>query len=233
MTYEEQLKYMKGFFFCIEGPDYSGKSTQIKKLVKSIEAKGAPYVLVREPGGTEFGESMRNNIFKYFGKVNPVSEALCLLAAKAELTQKVILPAMAEGKIVIADRYTPSLYAYQGGGHCLGKTFIDGLVASLGQHHIYPDVTALLQISVAEAEKRRALRGIDNSIDAASPAFRHNVIIAYNQMASHFPNCVRVNAGLSETETNSEIIKIYNQAFAAKLSRTAESDPNVTVLISE
>jgi len=233
MTYAEQLKYMKGFFFAIEGPDYSGKSTQIKKLINSIEAKGAPYVLVREPGGTEFGEAMRNNIFKYFGKVSPVSEALCLLAAKAELIQKVIRPAMAEGKIVIADRYTPSLYAYQGGGHCLGKTYIDGLVNALGNVHLYPDVTALLQISVADAEKRRAERGIENSIDAASASFRQNVIIAYNQLPTYFPNCVKVRSGLSEKDTHSEVVKIFNHAFGAKLARAAENDPKTTVVVSE
>lgn len=233
MTYNEQLKYMKGFFFAVEGPDYCGKSTQIKKLVTSIEAVGAPYVLVREPGGTEFGEAMRGNIFKYFGRVNPVSEALCLLAAKAELIQKVIRPALEEGKIVIADRFTPSLYAYQGGGHCLGKTFIDGLVNSLGPHHIYPDSTALLQISMADAEKRREMRGIENSIDAASAAFRQNVLIAYNQLPSYFPNCVKVRAGLSEKDTHSEVVKIFNRAFGAKLARAAENDPNTTVVVSE
>lgn len=232
MTHIEQLKYMKGFFFAVEGPDYCGKSTQIKKLVTSIEAMNVPYVLAREPGGTEFGEAMRNNVFKYFGRVNTVSEALCLLAAKAELIQKVIRPALEEGKIVIADRFTPSLYAYQGGGHCLGKTFIDGLVSSLGQHHIYPDTTALLQISMADAEKRREERGVENSIDAASALFRQNVLIAYNQMATHFPNCVKVRAGMDIGETHSEIIKIFNQGFAAKLSRAVSADPNMTAVVA-
>lgn len=109
-----------GQFWVIEGPDGSGKTTQLQKLKIHLIDKGLDVQIAREPGGTKWGMEIRKLFLAGQGELVPMAEVMLLLAAKAQLFHEVILPAYNQGKYVLMDRHTDSLLAYQGGGRQLG-----------------------------------------------------------------------------------------------------------------
>ncbi|MCA9728119.1 MAG: dTMP kinase [Candidatus Eisenbacteria bacterium] len=110
-----------GFFVAFEGVEGSGKSTQVASLVRWLEARGHDVVAVREPGGTELGERMRNLLLDQHGPaIAPWAELCAYMAARAQLVAQVIAPALAAGRLVVADRFGEASVAYQGGGRGLG-----------------------------------------------------------------------------------------------------------------
>ena len=110
----------RGIFISIEGPDGSGKSTQIKNIQDFFEGKNFEVVFTREPGGTAIGERIRNIILdKNCEEMNYMTEAMLYAAARAQHVSEVIRPALEAGKVVICDRYVDSSIAYQGYGRKL------------------------------------------------------------------------------------------------------------------
>ena len=170
-------------FLCIEGPDGAGKTTQLQMLHQHLLDQGREVVVVREPGGTVVGESLRGVFKDHFGQTDPMTEALIMLAARQQLTVEVIQPALERGAWVLSDRHTPSLFAYQGGGHGLGfETLID-LRRGLGRCNHNADATVILTVSAEERQRRLALRGELDKIDLAGAAFTQRVAAAYEEMA--------------------------------------------------
>ncbi|MCJ7498357.1 MAG: dTMP kinase [candidate division Zixibacteria bacterium] len=145
---------MKGILITFEGIDYSGKTTQVKKLVGYLRRKDHKVILLREPGGEKVSESIRQVLLssKNIG-MNPLTELLLYIASRAQLVSKIILPALKQGKIVICDRFYDSTLAYQGYGRGLDKKMIEYLnkISTLG---IKPDLTILIDIPIEIFVKR-------------------------------------------------------------------------------
>ena len=110
----------KAYFISFEGIDGSGKSTQAKLLIEKLTSKSIETCFVREPGGTEIAEEVRSVLLSNRDEeMSSRTEALLMCASRAKLTKNVIIPELKSGKWVIADRYSDSTLAYQGGGRCL------------------------------------------------------------------------------------------------------------------
>ena len=141
---------MRGLFVTFEGIDRSGKTTQAGMLV---DALGNEALGVREPGGTEAGEKVREILKDQSVSLSPEAEALLFAAARSELVADVILPALEEGKVVVSDRYLDSSLAYQGGARGLGIADVEQ-VNHFATRGLKPDLTFLLELSPEEAAAR-------------------------------------------------------------------------------
>jgi len=175
-----------------EGVDGSGKSTQADLLSDWLQKEGREVVTAREPGGTPLGESVRELLLDGEGMA-PWTEAALFTAARAELVDRVIGPALAEGSDVVCDRYLDSSLAYQGVGRGLGveRVLAFNVEAIRG---ILPDVTFLLLVDVDEARKRSA--AARDRIERESLAFLSLVDNGYRQLAGLFPQrIVALDAG--------------------------------------
>jgi dTMP kinase len=184
-------------FVTFEGVDGSGKSTQARLLAEALRDEGREVVATREPGGTELGERVRELVLHGNG-VSPWAEATLFAAARAQLVEEVIRPALARGADVVCDRYLDSSLAYQGIGRGLGvdRVLELNLVATGG---LLPDRTFLLELPAAEAARRR---GADTDrLEAEGQEFAARVGIAYRELAGAFPRrIVAVDATLSPEE---------------------------------
>lgn len=150
---------MSGLFITLEGIDFCGKTTQAKRLVSHLRRKGQEVLLVREPGGNRVAEKIRKVLLsRKNSDMTHLTELLLYEAARSQLTEKVILPALKSGKTVVCDRYADSSLAYQGFGRGLDKKMIESLnrIATFG---LSPDLTIILDVPLAVSAKRRRLEG--------------------------------------------------------------------------
>lgn len=135
-----------GRFLVFEGVDGSGKSTQVGLCVEALRASGHEVVQVREPGGTALSQAIRELVLDPSRSVSPQAELLLYMAARAQLVSEVIRPALVAGKIVVADRFGWSTYAYQGYGRGLDRGMIASLMsAACGE--VWPDLILVLDIA--------------------------------------------------------------------------------------
>ncbi len=171
-----------GHFLVIEGPDGVGKTTQLELLRRHLQERGAEVVVVREPGGTAVGEGIRDLFKANFGQADPMTEVLLMLAARNQLTQEVIRPALQRNAWVISDRHTPSTFAYQGGGHRLGFSSILRAREGLEHHDYKAHATVILRLDEQERQRRLAARGLEDKIDQAGQEFAARVVKAYDEM---------------------------------------------------
>ncbi len=157
----------RGKFITFEGLDGSGKSTQIEKLARALRAHGLPVTVTREPGGTATGEKIREVLLhSTTAGLSPLTEMALMFASRAQHVHEVILPALAEGRVVLCDRFTDSTEAYQGGGRKLGTKPV------LALHEILcgglePDLTVLLDNDVAFSVERARRRNRKHKACAA------------------------------------------------------------------
>jgi dTMP kinase len=145
---------VNGIFITFEGPDGSGKSTQIRSLVQYVEKLGYPYVLTREPGGTRIGDAIRTILLNPANtELADQTEVLLYAANRAQHVNEVILPALKEGKIVLCDRFVDASIAYQGYG--LGQAVENVVkVNQFAIGNLKPDRTYLIDISPEVARER-------------------------------------------------------------------------------
>jgi dTMP kinase len=168
-----------GLFVTFEGIDRSGKSTQARLLV---EALGDMAVAVREPGGTELGERLRE-LLKGATPLTPRAEALLFAAARAQLVEEVIRPALDAGRVVVSDRYLDSSLAYQGAARGLGVDEV-ARVNEWATDSLVPDLTFLLAVDPAVAASRE---GVDDRFEGGGGELQEQVARAYEELATAEP----------------------------------------------
>ncbi len=176
-----------GFFITFEGPEGSGKSVQSRALAAFLEARGYGVLWTREPGGTEMGRQVRQVLFEYGDVLDPWAEVFLFLADRAQHVRSLIRPALAQGKVVICDRYTDSTLAYQGYGRGLDVAQLRTL-NHLATGGLVPHLTLLLDVDVETGLRRRAGTGGLNSFDARALAFHQRVREGYLRMAAEEPD---------------------------------------------
>jgi dTMP kinase len=179
-------------FITFEGLDGSGKSTQTELLAEAIERTGREVVTTREPGGTPLGEEVRQVLLNG-GEISPWAEAALFAAARAELVDRVIAPALDRGAVVICDRYLDSSLAYQGIARGLGVDRVLELNLPAIQGRL-PDRTYLLLLDPEESARR--VGGNGDRIEREGDDFRRKVDEAYRELAQTFPQRIEpVDAG--------------------------------------
>ncbi|HET9982432.1 MAG TPA: dTMP kinase [Longimicrobiales bacterium] len=202
----------RGLFVVLEGPEGSGKTTQVGLLVDWLEAEGIPSLRVREPGGTPEGEQIRRVILES-GHVPARAELLLLLAARAILVEERIRPALEAGMVVVADRYTLSSLAYQGYGRGLGAAVVDEL-NDFATGGLRPDLTVLLDVPAELGEARRRQAGFaDDRIEQAGREFHRRVVEAYRLLAQDRPDIVVLDGTGSVDEVQREVRRLLARLF--------------------
>jgi dTMP kinase len=169
-----------GLFVTFEGIDRSGKTTQARLLV---DALGDEAVAVREPGGTEVGERVRDLLKDASLEIGPRAEALLFAAARAELVEQVIRPALDEGRVVVSDRFLDSSLAYQGHARGLGMEEIER-INRWATGGLLPDITFLLSIDPAAAAERA---GMLDRFEEEGDSLQRSVLQAYEELAAADP----------------------------------------------
>lgn len=173
------------YFITFEGPEGSGKSTQIKLLEKFFASKGFKTLTTREPGGTIPGDAIREILIsKASGNLEPETELFLMLAQRNEHLKKVIVPALNQGVVVLCDRYFDSSVAYQGYGRKLGPEKVRKIHEDfLGD--FLPSMTILLQISPKEGLARANHGGTKqlDRMECEDISFHETIYNGYNQMA--------------------------------------------------
>lgn len=179
-------------FITLEGPEGSGKSTQIKRLAKRLEEMGYSVITTREPGGTPIGDQIRQVLIRMENKeLHPRTEILLFLAARAQLVEQVIKPALQDGKIILCDRYGDSTLAYQGYGHGLDLEQLRRML-DFATDHLQPDLTILLDLDVKTGLMRKKAEDEWNRLDAYEALFHERVRDGYLQLAREEPERWRI-----------------------------------------
>lgn len=181
----------KGLFITFEGPDGCGKSTQIERLKNFLCSKGYDVVLTREPGGTTMSEKIRSLILDPENKEESgVTEALLFAAARAQHVAEKIKPAIADGKIVLCDRFMDSSIAYQAYARGLGEDVVSiNLFAIQG---CFPDLTIFLDLDPLIGQKRQIERGKLDRLEQEGLAFQQRVYEGYQKLIKKYPERIKI-----------------------------------------
>lgn len=199
----------KGLFITFEGPDGSGKSTQIKFLHKHLDDLGLETIFTREPGGTAIGEKLRKIILdKNNSEMSDMTEALLYAASRAQHVHELIKPALESGKIVICDRFIDSSIAYQGYGRNLGECV--RTINELAIEGCMPDVTFLMDLP-PEIGKSRLREGHEDRLELEKIEFHNKVFDGYKEIAKIYPQRFAIiDACRNKSEIKSDIIRIVD-----------------------
>ncbi len=173
-------------FITFEGGEGCGKSTQARLLLKRLAHHNIPAILTQEPGGTDLGRRIRG-LLKRPGTthVSPTAELLLFAASRIQLVTEVILPALADDKVVVCDRFTDSTVAYQGHGRHLDLNMI-GMLNTLAKGDLMPDLTVLLDMPPERGLERR--RGMKDRFELEDLSFHHRVRKAYLKLGDAEPD---------------------------------------------
>ena len=188
---------MKGLLIVMEGPDGSGKTTQINLLKEYLEEAGYECLITREPGGTVIGEEIRQLILNPEHKeMSPVTEMLLYAASRAQLVHEVIGPALEEGKIVISDRFVDSSIVYQGIARKLGISTVSAVNApGIGIYR--PDGIFFIDLSEAEGLRRKKEQKNLDRMEQEGIDFHHMVSEGYRKVLSGRPEVMKIDGGRS------------------------------------
>lgn len=208
-----QLK--QGYFISLEGGEGAGKSTQNTRIVNWLGEQGCDVVEAREPGGTAVSEQIRRVLLDTRNAgLNATAELLLMFAARSQLVQEVILPALANGKIVVCDRFADASYAYQGGGRQLGAETV-AVIEKLVLKGLQPDLTLLFDVPVELGMQRVAGRGAADRFEIESVRFFERVRNAYLQRANADPQRFRViDASQDEDQVWQKVKSILQERLA-------------------
>ena len=195
----------------MEGIDGSGKSTHIEKLAAALEADGYSVVKLREPGGAKVSERIREILLDpaFKGIMSDKAELLLYNAARAQVIKEIIQPALDAGKIVIADRFAWSTYAYQGYARGLGAELVQKLT-EITCDDCFPELTVILDLTVERSRERTARRSeAPDRLEQEKADFFERVRQGYLAAAHNFPDCVSViDVDRPFEEVSADLIKL-------------------------
>ncbi|MEQ1885034.1 MAG: dTMP kinase [Bryobacteraceae bacterium] len=207
----------RGLFLTFEGPEGSGKSTQLRMLAKRLRAAGHDVMETAEPGGTPIGMQIRRVLLDAKNQeISPTAELLLMFAARAQNVDQAILPALSEGKIVLCDRFTDSTLVYQGAGRGLGAEVVYD-VDRIACRGLVPDLTLLIDIDVetglARAHRRNERANeTETRIDEQSVEFHRKVRNAYHRLVEDEPQRVKmVDGSRTEGEVLDDVLAQVNE----------------------
>ena len=195
---------IKGKFITLEGIDGAGKSTHLEWLTKRFQEMGHELVVTREPGGTPLGEKLRALLLSE--PMNIETEALLMFAARREHMDKVILPALAQGKWVLSDRFTDASFAYQCGGRGINEQKLQILEAWV-QQDFQPDLTLLFDVPLEVSRERLAKNVSLDRFEQEKADFFHRVREMYLKLAEQFSGRIRIvdsNRSLADIQVSLE-----------------------------
>jgi len=200
----------KGLFISIEGPDGSGKSTQIENIKHFFAEKNMEIVFTREPGGTAIGEKIRELILdRTHTEMDSMTETLLYAAARAQHVAQVIRPAIDAGKIVICDRFVDSSIAYQGYGRKLGKSVEE--INRFAVDGCMPDVTFLMKLD-PRVGRGRIDEKVQDRLEMEKDAFHLAVFEGYLELEKQYPGRI---VGIDASRTIDQIkLDIYEKLEA-------------------
>jgi dTMP kinase len=183
-------------FVTFEGPDGSGKTSQVAILAEHLRQLGYPLLVTREPGGTSIGDQIRKILSDLDNMtMQPRTEILLFQASRAQLVDEVIRPHLERGSLVLCDRFADSTLAYQGYGHCIDLDQLRSII-NFATGELKPDLTLLFDVDVETGLRRRARGGDWNRLDAYEVAFHQRVRKGYLQLAQEEPDrWIKIDAG--------------------------------------
>ena len=197
-------------FITFEGIDGCGKTTQIKLLADYFISRGKDVLSLREPGGTAFAEKIRDILLSRSNQISPMTELFLFEAARSDLVNNVINPALAQGKFVLCDRFFDSTTAYQGYGRRLGIDDINRLNL-IATHNLKPDITFFMDIPIEISHLRSRKKDFDR-IELAGDGFFQRVIDGFAELSEQEPlRIFRIDASGSIEETRLKILDIIEK----------------------
>lgn len=204
----------RGFFITLEGIEGAGKSTNLTYIRDILEQAGQDVVVTREPGGTKLGERIRSLLLDAPEIEIPAdTETLLIFAARADHLDKVIRPALAQGKTVLCDRFTDATYAYQGGGRGVSYERIARL-ENWVQGDLRPELTLLFDVVPELGLKRAGTRSRPDRFEREEHDFFERVRQAYLDLATREPERIRViNAEAKPEEVRQQIRNTLERAL--------------------
>jgi len=196
-------------FITLEGPEGSGKTSQLPKLAEYIHQCGFDILTTREPGGTSISEQIRTVLHNLENKeMNPRTEILLFQASRAQLVEQVIRPHLNKGGVVLSDRYADSTLAYQGYGHQIDIEPLKVLV-TFATGGLKPDLTMLLDVDVETGLRRKELKGEWNRLDAYDLDFHQRVRRGYFNLVQAEPErWVVIDASQSPIKVQEEMRRV-------------------------
>ena len=200
------MSHETGILISFEGSEGCGKSTQADKLVEKLFETEISALTVREPGGDPISESIRKLLLHAEESMSDRAEALLMIASRAQLTDKVILPHIINGKWVVADRYADSTLAYQGGGRGLSVNALEA-INNFGTYTLKPDITFFIDIPVEKANERMSVSR--DRIEREGANFQQRVRDQYLAMNTKEPERVILING------EQSIDKVFEDVWSA------------------
>ncbi|WP_302962667.1 dTMP kinase [uncultured Adlercreutzia sp.] len=224
----------RGLFITFEGGDGAGKSTQIRFLARFLEERGCEVLRLREPGGTAVGESLRRVVLDpAHGAMSDRAELLIYEAARAQIVDEVIKPALGRGAVVLCDRFYDSTVAYQGAGRGLDGFFIEA-ANRFACDGLAPDATVLLVASEEVVRSRMGRREGADRLERAGDAFHRRVADGFEELAAADPARVhRVESQLHRADTFRAVLAALDDVLPGAAEALAADDSSLDVLVTE
>lgn len=199
---------LPGVFISLEGCDGSGKSTQIARVSRKLESSGLNPLVTREPGGTPFGERVRELLLDPGSPDRTVlSEMFLYGAARSEFVAKIVRPALLQGRIVITERYIDSTWVYQGYAGGVSLSSIES-INSIATGGLEPDLTLVLDINDSQVIQERFACKQKDKIESRSQKYHKKVREGYRVLAKRFPHrIINIDASLGVSEVESRVWK--------------------------
>jgi len=216
----------KGLLVTFEGVDGSGKSTQAALFVERLAQAGVPLLALRDPGANAISERIRAILLdRSLAEMSPWSELLLYEAARAQMTGQQIIPALADGRMVVCDRYFDSTTAYQGYGRQLELDLVHQ-ANRIGSCGLVPDVTFLIDVELEVVRRRLSARDSDaDRMEAAGLDFHDRVRRGYLELAAAAPERVYVIPGNRPIEPiQRHIWQLFINRFQRHLNRPGEEN---------
>ena len=201
------IKYKKNLFISFEGPEASGKSSQIRLLSVFLKKNKIPHLITREPGGTIVGEKLRKIILDAKQPITPTEEILLLMASRLNHINNIIKPALIEGKIVISDRFVDSTFVYQGIVNKYGLSKTEELHKNM-LNNFLPSKTFLFLLPSKTINERLKERKVHNKYDKIDLNFHKQVIKGYKIISKNNNRFHLLDAKDSIINIHYEIIKV-------------------------